>query len=611
MNGVGPKLKKAQSLARRGDREAAARLFNEILAAFPANRRAAQGLARLSLTTAGKGGVQQADVDAAMALLTRQGPAAALGRVTQLLKVDNGLRPLHDLRAACLHRLGRLEEARSAYGSIMRRFGRDASAWANLGIVLRDMNRLVEAEAAFAFATAAAPSKPAHWSRLGTSRIDMGRFQDAIGALERARRLAPSDPAIAMQLVTALRSAGQLEAAAALCEEVLEAAPRDPQALNGKGIIAQAMGETESARTAYAAALKVDPGRADVHRNLSAVTKYTRGHSHIAQMQAQLAKAPPRSPDAVLLTFALAKAMHDCGDVPRAAALWHDGNAAQKNLLRYSIEADRGLFALLSSLNIASVEDRARPTVRPIFVVGMPRSGTTLTEQILSSHPSVTGAGELPLVQNHCAPILHGCAANGTRDVTEEQVATLREELRGGLAQAAGGRPVVIDKMPLNFRYTGLIAEALPEAMFLHMSRDPVATCWSNYRHYFNARGNGFAYDLEDLAAYFRMHAEFMADCGVRWPGRIVTIDYEALTDAPENGIRDLLRAAELVWHDACLAPHRNRRAVMTASAGQVRRKIYRGASSEWKKYADYIGPLIDGLRADSSRPKAPARSIA
>ncbi len=229
---------------------------------------------------------------------------------------------------------------------------------------------------------------------------------------------------------------------------------------------------------------------------------------------------------------------------------------------------------------------------QPIFILGMPRSGTTLVEQILASHSQVYGAGELVLL----GQIVNTVEWNSTQ-LSPNQLQSIRKSYFSGLTKIGVSERYITDKMPLNFLRIGFIFAATPEAKIIHVKRDARATCWSNFKHYFTRKGTGFAYDLQDVAEYYKMYIDLMAYWHEKFPGRIYDLNYEALTEHQEDETHKLLKYVGLTWEDQCLEFHKTEREVRTASATQVRQKMYQGSSEEWRKYEKHLEPMIESLR--------------
>ena len=222
----------------------------------------------------------------------------------------------------------------------------------------------------------------------------------------------------------------------------------------------------------------------------------------------------------------------------------------------------------------------------------MPRSGTTLAEQIISSHSRITGAGELKYVEKFGLSL-----ATGYSTIDLASISKFRSNYLAYLSNVANGKKIVTDKMPQNFRFIPLISAALPEAKFVHLQRNAAATCWSNYRHYFATKGLGFCYDLRDVVSYYQMYLDLMKVWQSQYGNKIYNLDYEKLTNNQEQETRRLIKYLGLSWENRCLSPHKNKRSVATASQQQVRQKVYKGSSKEWEKYEKYLNGAFDCLK--------------
>jgi hypothetical protein len=230
---------------------------------------------------------------------------------------------------------------------------------------------------------------------------------------------------------------------------------------------------------------------------------------------------------------------------------------------------------------------------RPIFVVGMPRSGTSLVEQILASHSHVHGAGELDLLRRSVLPSMEKALAEGAFAPGAADLSAIADTYRAGLARLSTDAAVVVDKLPGNAKWLGFALSAMPEAKAVWVTREPMATAWSIFRTYFPAKGLGYTSDLADILAYQRLQDRLAERWAALFPGRFLRFSYEALTEAQEKETRRLLAFCGLGWEDACLLFHENARAVRTASALQVRQPLYRGSSRDWMRYEAFVRPLL------------------
>ena len=265
----------------------------------------------------------------------------------------------------------------------------------------------------------------------------------------------------------------------------------------------------------------------------------------------------------------------------------------RKDLLGYDLADDQNLFEKIK-LHSAKIKDQRfdpekRPkTPRPIFILGMPRSGTTLVEQILSCHSDVQGGGELPFLRQH-ADGLHF----GRHIISGEKLQGLRTSYLEDLAQRSASKGYVTDKLPHNFTRIALIRAALPEAKIIHLCRDPRATCWS-ISNIISQLRVWDSYDLMDVVNYYELYWDLMEFWEQNYGDSLYHLDYEALTTHQEEETRNLLAYLDLAWDDACLSPHKNTRSIRTASQQQVRQKVYQGASREWKKFEPFLKGVFD-----------------
>ena len=221
----------------------------------------------------------------------------------------------------------------------------------------------------------------------------------------------------------------------------------------------------------------------------------------------------------------------------------------------------------------------------------MPRSGTTLVEQIISSHSKVTGAGELAFAAQFGAAI-----ATGVTEANSESLLNFRNIYLTKLKSVSNGNLIITDKMPQNFRYIGLLAAAFPEAKIVHVKRNPAAVCWANYKQYFMSKSIGYCYAIDDVVSYYRLYENLMEFWTNTLSNRIYNLDYEQLTVNQESETRQLIDYLGLDWEENCLSPQSNTRSVATASNLQVRQKVYKGSSEQWKKYQPFLNGALDGL---------------
>ena len=336
-------------------------------------------------------------------------------------------------------------------------------------------------------------------------------------------------------------------------------------------------------------------------------------------MQSLLSTGNLSQSERIHLCFALAKVYENLGNQDELFKFLHEGNRLCKEESDYSLDKAKNLFSFIKGLfsTLPTVIEQSQSfepsTIRPIFIVGMPRSGTTLVEQIISSHHAVYGAGELTAVptligqevKNHitqgsniASTTIGDMKLNiaNTYSLPEEAFLSIRQEYLAELSRFDVPENVITDKLPLNFQYIGFILSAFPEAKIVHLKRDARATCWSIYKCHFKNKGNGFSYNLDDLTGFYGLYVELMDFWHKLYPGKIFDICYEDLTTHQEEETRKLLQYCELDWDENCLNFHKNPRAVKTASSLQVKQKMYQGSSEAWKKHESYLQPLVKAL---------------
>lgn len=367
------------------------------------------------------------------------------------------------------------------------------------------------------------------------------------------------------------------------------------------------VGRQEDAETALEALLALSPADARAHHLLAGLRRQTLARNHVERLSTVLAAA--RSPrDRLLIGYALAKETDDLADPQAAFAILAETNAEHRATLPYRFADDAATFdavaAYWSRFADASLSDA--PSAAPIFIIGMPRTGTTLVDRILSSHPLVESAGELQAMP------LAVKAAAGTRSRTVLDPETIRaaaqadagaigrDYLTRAAAHVAGAKPRFVDKFPGNFLYAGVIARALPEATIVCLRRNPMDTILANFRNLFaiGSRYYDYSYDLLDIAAYYHRFDRLMALWREALPGRVLEVSYEQLVSHQQAETARLLDHCGLGWADACLDFHANTAPVSTPSAAQVRRPLYKDAVDRWRRHADALAPARDFLMA-------------
>jgi len=456
-----------------------------------------------------------------------------------------------------------------------------------------------------------AASGAAAFAARGNELAAAGRFADAARLFRKALRVEPGNFRVHGNLGNVLARLDRTDDAARCYARALEIEPRALPTLSNLALLKAESGDYETAAALYRRILEIAPGDAEARHDFALITKFTPGDPDLEAMERMRARPGLGPAAAMFLDFALAKACDDLGAYDRAFEHMAQANRAKRASFRYDVAGDERLVeriigAFDETLFDANA-DAGLADARPLFIVGMPRSGTTLVEQILASHPNVVALGEvdhfrdavLDVVGAPASPKRPGAGRGGFPErVRELDPGDFRRLGRAYVMRFGGaGRNAIriTDKMPRNFFFAGLIRLALPHARIVHCVRDPVDTCLSCFQIHFPS-GQEFTYDLAELGRYYRVYARLMEHWRAAMPGRILDVRYEDLVAAPEPGMRRLLEFCGLEWDDACRDFHRSRRPVRTASAHQVRRPIYRTAVGRWRRYEKHLGPLLAAL---------------
>ncbi|KZC15822.1 sulfotransferase [Rhodanobacter sp. FW510-R12] len=479
------------------------------------------------------------------------------------------------------------------------------------------------------------PHDPVVHFMAGVACMQMQELPLALDHLRGATRLEPGRADFLAQYAKALVLVRRMREARLVADEAMGCSPADPMTLEALGVVyaqvqafAQAaavfrravalmpgqaaarfhlahaltaLGDSDGAERELEAGIRLEPGYWKAHLTLAQLRRQTPTGNHLERMRSLLAQYGNDIGARIYLNLALAKEYDDTADYLQAFEHLVRGNAAVRSLRPYSAGHDEAMFDALVRTFPTTHDGAAEgdPTHEPIFVIGMPRTGTTLLERILSSHPDVYAAGEL---QNFPAT-LQQVAGGRLPLLFDPDLATrmraidwrqLGASYLASTRPATAERPRFIDKLPHNFLYAGFIARALPNAKIVCLRRDPLDTCLGNFRHFFDRESPyyDYSYDLLDTGRYYLQFDRLMAHWRKVLPGRILELPYESLVETPEAAARQLLAFCGLPWNDACLHPESNAAPVNTPNAWQVRAPVYRTAVGRWKHYEPQLRAL-------------------
>ena len=591
-------LSKAKKLLKKGEIKEARNIYLNILEYSPSNKEAKIGLKSIENEDAAQ--LSQEQLDYVIQLYSSGQMDKALLSIKELIQDFPNIPLLHNISGACNSALGEIDSAIISFNKAIELKPDYDEAYFNLGVAFHQTGQLGEAINCYERAISIKHAYPTAHNNLGLIALSQGQLDNALKSFEWAVAYGPEYAEAHNSLGAALQELKQFEKAKVSFKKAVALNPQYAQGLHNLAILCEIINLPDEASEYYEKALAVEPNYAEAYRNQSRTKKYKKNDPQIAQMQSIYSNDNLSISDKVHINFALAKVNEDLGNQKDFFKHLDEGSRLRKKQLNYNIneteEFHSSLIRLFSEDQPKIKQLSLDPLdIRPIFIVGMPRSGTSLVEQIISSHHSVHGAGELNNFKNVVTPALKNYIGNLTNTINEDDLLSIRKNYIKSLMDLNVSEKIITDKMPVNFRMIGLILTAIPEAKIIHLTRNPKATCWSNYKHYF-ANENGFTFDQEDLARFFILYQELMGFWHKSFPNKIHDISYERLTTHQEDETQKLLKYCELDWDNNCLNFHKNTRAVHTASASQVRQKMYQGSSDAWKKYEKFLQPLIMGL---------------
>jgi tetratricopeptide (TPR) repeat protein len=614
--------------------------------AFADLQRMEEALASFDSTLALKPDLVEALTNRGGALLELKRPREALASCDRALALRPGDPVALDNRGSALRDLGRTAEALASYDRAIEIRPDYPEALNHRGNALRDLRRAGEALASYDRAIALRPHYTEALNNRGTALVDLKRFAEALEGYDRALALRPDYAETLANRGAVLKELRRPVEALASCDQALALKPDHLEALNSRGAALTDLKRPEEALACYDRALAIEPRHAVAHDNRGIVLielgrleeasrsiekaielapRRIRSYYNLAEFK-KLSASDPRlrameelaegmasltDDEQIELGFALAKAYADIGDHERSFQRLMDANALKRKQTLYEEASSLAVFertkAAFPVELMRANEGLGEPSRVPVFILGMPRSGTTLVEQILASQPKVFGAGEIDDFGRAAVASLRG-AQQGALHFPEaisamsgEQLRALGADYLGRVSAKAPAAARIANKTPENFRLVGLIHLALPNARIIHMRRDPVDTCLSCFSKLF-VESLPYAYDLGELGRYYRAYEDLMAHWRAILPeGVMLDVQYEEVVGDLEGQTRRILAHCDLEWDARCLDFHRTARSVRTASVAQVRQPIYQSSVGRSRPYESFLAPLLCALRAGTA----------
>ncbi len=619
-------LQMAARAQKSGDVEKAVQLYSAVLLQVPNHSKAKRALSKLQGQHSGTKSLTQDDVNRVVLTMQSGQFAEAIAQVKVLINIAPQQALLHNILGMCLGSLNMFKEAQTSYRKAVKINPEYAEGWGNLGTVQLELGLMEQADVSLRKAISLNPNVPeAHHSAgllcrqtgepekallafdqalkirpeyvnalnsKGSVLGSLGRQNEAVAVFEAALKIDPDHVDTLVNLGYALGEVDRVDDAISTLQRALSLDPAMPEVQYRLGVQISQTGDTAAAISAIDQAIVQNPAFGPAYRTKSTLKTYRPDDPEIKEM-ADLFKAHKNDSDLRMqLGFALGKACEDTGRFNEAFEYWTQANDLRRADLSYDLQEDQRLFQNIKDKFDAAYFQYYRgyqnTDNRMIFVVGMMRSGTTLVEQILASHPRVLGVGEVPFIPEF--------ATKNAAKLFSDQMPDLQEFSRDYvkiLDRHSRNHIRIVDKMPANFLWIGLIKSVFPNAKIINLERNPRDNCLSIYKNYFDTNRHGYAYDQINLARYFLMYQDLMMHWQDVLPGSVGAFSYETLTLDFEQQCRALVDFCELDWDPAVLEFHRAKSIVKSASVLQVRQKISAESVQSWKRYGAELAPLL------------------
>jgi len=526
-----------------------------------------------------------------------QNPEEAIPHFKTAIRLNKGYTEAKANLGSALLLLNKTEEAIVHLEDSIKENQKNPVAWNSLGNAKKSLGFSEDAEKAFKEAIKLNPNYINALNSYGVLLSEQREYKSSISIFETALRLDQNDKDLNQNYTDALSGDGQTEKAIEVLERMTENYGKNlnPNLLIQIADLEARIGNIEKSEILLKDVINSHPRLFEAYRSLSSIKKFQKSDKIITQMEDYFKSTTLSQEETIQLGFAVGKAFYDISEYDKSFWAYSRANTARREQLNYSTDEFSERIGIIKNTFdkkwFKKFENFKYQTNKPIFILGMNRSGTTLVEQIVSAHSLVTGGGEIPYLN------LYGMKhLSNFENFKENDLKLFYEDYTEKLNLIDPIKPHVTDKMPLNFIWIGMIKTIFPKAKIIHLIREPMDTCLSNYRNYFSSSGNGFAYDQIELADFYAQYRNIMHYWYSLFPNEIFSCNYDKLVNNQEKVTRNILDYCELPWEPAVLNFHKNKRSVKTASVAQVRNPIYKSSISGWKKYEKHLTPMFNKL---------------
>jgi len=499
------------------------------------------------------------------------------------------------LMGASSHFLGNFEDAILCFNRIVHIDDHNHHAYNNLGNAFFELDRYQDALICYDNAIKINPNFSEVFFNVGNIFKNLHRFDEALKNYKKALEINPDHYKAIIFSGEVLAKLNRYEDALSFFNKAIDINSKDFSVYAKLGVIHSSFGNRKEAVKCYKKGLEINDSAYEIHRLLSLINSNNKDSLEIAMVDKLLLQRDIDDDSRSRLLSAKGNYENSRGNYSLAYSSFEESGILKQKIESYNFQKDLKFFEDIKehSGNFFRnpIKQIDKLPFTPIFIVGMPRSGTSLLEQILSSHSKINGAGELPFMKYYSSK-----AATGKSELTQELLLRIRNTYINSVQNLTKSKSdFITDKMPVNFLYLGVILSAIPEAKIVHIERDPKAVCWSNFKTYFTD-GLNYSFSIKDTVKYFHCYKDLMNLWNKNYTNRIYNIDYEVLVKNPVKEIPKLIRYLDITWEESCLYPEKNNRSVQTASSQQVRRKIYQGSSLDWENYRELIGEKFSSL---------------
>ena len=501
----------------------------------------------------------------------------------------------------------RLADAVAACRELTDRFPRHASGWNLSSHVLLAIKQAGKALQSADHAARLDPRDPAHHVQRAYCLLALARRADAEAAVERAAGLPSEHPSVIDSIGTLFSLTGKQEQALHAFERAAELRPEDPHIRFNLATVKQSFGDLDGAEKEFDLAIRHNPGDYEAYLHRSRLRRQDAGRNHVGELQQLLNSTELPWRGRMILQYAIGKEYEDLGDYTRSFEALREGAGLRRAHMEYDVRKD---VAIMDGIRryyptaAGSTDFAGHDSDAPIFIVGLPRTGTTLVERLVATNDAVFAAGELnnfavSLMAQAKSPS-YGATPSGVELVrlsTQVDFARLGRDYVESTRPYTGQAPRFVDKLPLNFLYCGLIARALPRAKIVHVRRNPMDACFAMFKTLFQ-QAYPFSYDLGDIAEYYGSYHKLMSHWESTLPGRLIHLDYEALVEDPKGMSQKLFVSLDLEWDRRVLDFHKQETPSLTASLAQIRQPVYASSVGRWRNYEAHLAPLKSAFEA-------------